>query len=128
MADTSRTLDQHSQATPKTEFAKRNVYLAAIVPDALENAVDLIIPDRLEALLDDGAGKLTSKDHIPPLHRRLLPVAAVRQMVPEDEAIVACEHWGLEYSFCSRFLCMSRCLAVVYRSPSEPHDDRLYSR
>ena len=73
MTGTASTVDQgHGEATPPstvdkgpaetaptTEFAKRNVYLAAIVPDALENAVDLLMPDRLEALLDRGAGKVT---------------------------------------------------------------------
>jgi hypothetical protein len=37
---------------PTTEFGKRNPYLAAIVPDAIENAVDALLPDSFEALLD----------------------------------------------------------------------------
>jgi hypothetical protein len=37
---------------PTTEFGKRNPYLAAIVPDAVENAVDALLPDSIEALLD----------------------------------------------------------------------------
>lgn len=31
-----------------TEFAKRNPFLAKIVPDAIENAVDAVIPDNVE--------------------------------------------------------------------------------
>ncbi|KAF6264216.1 Alpha/Beta hydrolase protein [Scenedesmus sp. NREL 46B-D3] len=37
---------------PTTEFGKRNPYLAAIVPDAIENAVDALLPDAFEAVLD----------------------------------------------------------------------------
>jgi hypothetical protein len=37
---------------PTTEFGKRNPYLAAIVPDAIENAVDALLPDSFEAVLD----------------------------------------------------------------------------
>lgn len=32
----------------KTEFAKRNPFLEKLVPDAIENAVDAIMPDQLE--------------------------------------------------------------------------------
>ncbi|WIA11152.1 hypothetical protein OEZ85_011291 [Tetradesmus obliquus] len=37
---------------PTTEFGKRNPHLAALVPDAIENAVDALLPDKFEAFLD----------------------------------------------------------------------------
>jgi hypothetical protein len=35
----------------KTEFAKRNPHLERLVPDAIENAVDALIPDRFEKVM-----------------------------------------------------------------------------
>lgn len=35
----------------KTEFAKRNPHLEKLVPDAIENAVDALIPDRFEKVM-----------------------------------------------------------------------------
>uniref|UniRef100_A0A383WJQ1 Fungal lipase-type domain-containing protein n=1 Tax=Tetradesmus obliquus TaxID=3088 RepID=A0A383WJQ1_TETOB len=37
---------------PTTEFGKRNPHLAALVPDAIENAVDALLSDKFEAFLD----------------------------------------------------------------------------
>ena len=39
----------------KTEFAKRNPTLEKLIPDFIENAVDAILPDALEAVLDTKA-------------------------------------------------------------------------
>jgi len=45
-------------ALPNT--AKRNPVLAKIVPNQLENAVDMLLPDSLEAVLDKAASKASS--------------------------------------------------------------------
>lgn len=46
-ADAAST-DQTKGGRDKTEFAKRNPYLEKLVPDAIENAVDAMMPDQFE--------------------------------------------------------------------------------
>lgn len=41
-------ISSNDQTREKTEFAKRNPFLERLVPDAIENAVDAIMPDKLE--------------------------------------------------------------------------------
>jgi hypothetical protein len=48
METDTRTNDQSAPVGEKTEFAKRNPYLEKLVPDAIENAVDAMIPDKFE--------------------------------------------------------------------------------
>lgn len=45
--DTSSS-DQAKVEREKTEFAKRNPFLEKLVPDAIENAVDAMLPDQFE--------------------------------------------------------------------------------
>eukprot|EP00775_Hariotina_reticulata_P006650 gene6650-6875_t len=45
----------------RTEFAKRNPVLAKIVPNHMENAVDMLLPNSLEAVLDKAASKTSSE-------------------------------------------------------------------
>lgn len=45
--------DQAAPGNDKTEFAKRNPYLERLVPDAIENAVDALIPDKVEKVRSD---------------------------------------------------------------------------
>jgi len=51
-ADTS-VKDQSTPGNDKTEFAKRNPHLERLVPDAIENAVDAVIPDKFEKVRSD---------------------------------------------------------------------------
>ena len=39
---------------PTTEFGKRNRHLEKLIPDVLENAVDAVLPDAFEKVLDRG--------------------------------------------------------------------------
>lgn len=48
MDTATRPSDQSGSVREKTEFAKRNPYLEKLVPDAIENAVDAMIPDKFE--------------------------------------------------------------------------------
>jgi serine/threonine protein phosphatase PrpC len=48
METDTRSSDQSGPTREKTEFAKRNPYLEKLVPDAIENAVDAMIPDKFE--------------------------------------------------------------------------------
>lgn len=47
-ADTSSIDQQSKTQREKSEFAKRNPHLERLVPDAIENAVDALIPDQFE--------------------------------------------------------------------------------
>lgn len=49
-------ISSNDQIREKTEFAKRNPYLERLVPDAIENAVDTIMPDKLEKVCN-GVGR-----------------------------------------------------------------------
>lgn len=46
----TQTSDQQKTREP-TAFAKRNPHLERLVPDAIENAVDALLPDRLEKVM-----------------------------------------------------------------------------
>ena len=52
--DAQRALDV-DQGDGKTEFAKRNPTLEKLIPDCLENALDAVMPDAVEAFLDKKA-------------------------------------------------------------------------
>lgn len=45
---TEMEVDKKDVGKEKTEFAKRNPYLEKFVPDAIENVMDAIMPDKLE--------------------------------------------------------------------------------
>lgn len=53
METDTRPSDQSGSAREKTEFAKRNPYLEKLVPDSIENAVDAMVPDKLEKVHAD---------------------------------------------------------------------------
>ena len=60
--DPSTTPASATPAAPeKTAFAKRNPVLEKYVPDVLENALDAVLPDRLEAKLDRGAERAEAR-------------------------------------------------------------------
>jgi hypothetical protein len=48
MATDTSSSDQTKDERDKTEFAKRNPFLEKLVPDAIENAVDAMLPDQFE--------------------------------------------------------------------------------
>lgn len=59
MATDASSNDQTEATKEKTDFAKRNPYLEKLVPDAIENAVDAIMPDQLEKVwVCIGVGRL----------------------------------------------------------------------
>lgn len=73
-----------SDVKPKhaeTEFAKRNKYLAAVIPDCIENAVDALLPDTFEAKVDRRchkvAGNVFQDLSIKHQGRTLLPTLSV---------------------------------------------------
>ena len=61
--------DQAAPDSNKTEFAKRNPYLEKLVPDAIENAVDVLIPDKVgkvSVILAHMPGTSASTPAVPP--------------------------------------------------------------
>lgn len=59
--DDLKTAKMASSGNEKTEFAKRNPVLERYVPDFMENAVDKLLPDALEAKMDRGAQRVEEK-------------------------------------------------------------------
>lgn len=54
LASSQQVVEEVLEGGP-TEFAKRNPLLASFIPDFMENAVDAMIPDALEAKMEKRA-------------------------------------------------------------------------